>query len=64
MMLLEKLSGLSCPPVCEASNAVPITSGRCELRKLYVHKHPVHTPENFEMMKFSEKLALVRGYGL
>ena len=32
-MLLEKLSGLSCPPVCELSFAVAITSGRCESRK-------------------------------
>ena len=63
-MLLEKSPGLVHPPVCEASNAVTMTSGRCESRKLYRHKHLVHEPENFEMMKFSEKLALVRGSGL
>ena len=51
------------PPVCELSSAVPIASGRCESRKLYVAKHLVHEPENFEMTKFSEKLALVRGSG-
>ena len=44
--LLEKLSKSSRPPLCEASSAVPITSGRCESRKLYVPKHPVHVPEN------------------
>ena len=60
-MLLEKLSESSCPPVCEASNAVAMTSGRRESRKLYVHKHPVHAPENFEMTKFSKILTLVRG---
>ena len=63
-MLLEKLSGLRCPPVCKVSYAVAMTSGRCELRKLYVHKHPVHAPEHFEMTKFSEKLTLVRGSGV
>ena len=63
-MLLEKLSGLSRPPVCEASNAVSMTFVRCELRKLYVHKHLVHAPEIFEIMKFLEKFALVRGSGL
>ena len=52
-----------CPPVCGDLSAVPITSGRCELRKLYGAKHMVHEPENFEMMKFLEKLALVRGSG-
>ena len=60
-MFLEKLSRLVCPPVCEASNAVSMTSGRCELRKLYVHTHPVHAPEHFEMTKFSEILTLVKG---
>ena len=64
MMLLEKLLGLSHPPECEASYAVPITPGHCESRKLYVAKHLVHEPENLEMSKFSEKLALVRGSGL
>ena len=63
-MILEKLTGLSCPPVCEASNAVSMTLGRCESRKLYVHKHPVHAPENFEMAKFSKILTLVRGPGV
>ena len=62
-MLLEKLSGLSCPPVCELSFAVTITSGRCESRKLYVHKHLGHAPEPLEMQNFSETLALVRGSG-
>ena len=51
------------PPVCENSYAVAMTSGRCESRKLYVAKHLVHEPENLEMSKFSEKLALVRGSG-
>ena len=64
MMLLEKLSGSMHPPVCENSYAVAMTSGRCESRKLYVHKHLVYGPEHFEMMKLSEKLALVRGSGL
>ena len=59
-MLLEKLSGLSHPLECKASSGVTMTSGRCESRKLYVPEHPVHAPENFEMMKFSEKFALVR----
>ena len=63
-MLLEKLSGLSHPPECKASSGVTMTSGRCESRKLYVAKHLVHEPENFEMTKFSEKLALVRGSGV
>ena len=63
-MLLEKMSRLSCPPVCRASNAVTMTSGRCESRKLYVAKHPVHAPENFELMKFSKILTLVRGSAL
>ena len=62
--LLEKLSKSFSPPMCGASNGVAITSGRCESRKLYVHKHPVHEPENFEMTKFSEKLTLVRGSGV
>ena len=55
-MLLEKLAESSCPPVCGASNAAAMTSGRCELRKLYAAKHPVHAPENFKMTKFSKKL--------
>ena len=63
-MLLEKLSRLGRPPVCGDSYAVALTSGRCESRTLYVHKHLVHAPENFDMTKFSEKLALVRGSGL
>ena len=63
-MLLEKSPGLSCPPVCGASYAVAMTSGRFESRKLYVTKHPVHEPENFEITKFSEKLTLVRGLGV
>ena len=64
MLLFEKSPGLSYPPVCGASYAVAMASGRCESRKLYASKHPVHAPENFEMMKFSEKFAVVRGSGL
>ena len=64
MILLENLSKPSRPQVCEASSALPMASGRFESRKLYGPKHPVHEPENFEMTKFSEKLALVRGSGL
>ena len=60
-MLLENLSGLSCPPVRGASNAVTMTSGRCESRKLHAAKHPVHAPENFEMSNSSKILTLVRG---
>ena len=59
----RKLSGSIHPPVREDSYAVAMTSGRCELRKLYVATHLVHGPEIFEMSKFSEKLALVRGSG-
>ena len=62
-MLLEKLTGLSCPPVCEASNAVAMTSGRCESRQLYVAKHLMHEPQIFEVTKFLEMLTLVRGSG-
>ena len=62
-MLLRKLSKTFYPQVFEASSALPIASGRCESRKLYGTKHLVHESENFEMSKFSEKLALVRGSG-
>ena len=64
MMLLEKLSKASCPPMCEESFAVTMPSGRCETRKLYVTKHPVHAPEIFEMTNFSKILTLVRGPAL
>ena len=63
-MLLETLSKLSCPPMCEVSYAVAIMSGRCESRKSYASKHLVHELEHFEITKFSEKLALVTGSGL
>ena len=63
-MLLEKLSRTSCPPMCGESFAVTMASGRCESRKLYVHKHFGAWTENFEMTKFSKIVTLVRGPGL
>ena len=55
-MLLEKLSGLSCPPVHGESFAVTMTSGRCGSRKLYASKQPWCMHSNFRNAEFFENI--------
>ena len=62
-MLLEELTGSFGPPMCGASYALTMTSGRCESRKLYRTKQLGAWTGNFRNVEIFGKVDAGEGFG-